>query len=1372
MKKVFCFNSFIGRTLILLGIVITSFMNLFAQDPIFVRLYVHVLQDDDGNGGVTEEMVNESVDIINGIFNPEGIYFIRDCETEFIENTIYWSGGWSEDCGIIGTYPPHPDGINLYITCDACTVGGTAGSVPSNYVVIGGSAEAGVIWSRSLVLAHEIGHCFGLYHTEHGTIYESTNDCLGNNVSDPNQCEEFVNGSPDNREKCGDYISDTPASIYLPANSISFTTCEWLLQGTQFDSFGDPYDPDTKNIMLGGGRKICFESFTPKQFARMRERLLNEPLLTNTLINDDRVIEITSHVSGITCPGNSFNVTYDICLLGEPTTPVAIDLDLPPISGVTFGGDFASTPFSTNATSGCGTANLVVNLDPNLAIGSVLNIELNATTTEPIIINIENCGIEEITVGEIPATFTYGFGDDPCQFQFTSDFSGGSHLWDFGDGTTSTEENPLHTFLGQEFAYTVTHTVTSPCGVTTEFEFIIVGCTSYLDCGCPPPGLILGISGTTTRLSQYSNVPSSLSGCVTIAGHFIIDEPLEFYGAEVLMNPNASIEIETRQDITNELYVINSTLKSCGAGMWQGIIVNSETSLRMEDFSRIEDAMYAVAVLEKGQLSIEETTFDRNRIGIFSEHPFSLTPLSNVTFDCSSQLAEPLAGMSSEAGIMVSNGGLLSIGVSGQGLVIFKNLSNGILATDNSLMVQKASFENINPKINGAGGPYQHMGFGIRAEATNPGGGLHLLEQKGDGPNTPSFKNCRVGIKAIGSSVDISDNLMEEVRIGVSAEFCHSDIDIYDNKIGARTVGIEMSQTEPNAARSIHDNEVTMTGTRGNGIEINEFLINLSGSVTGFVEGNIIFMDGFGPGSASTGTGILMTSASGYEVANNDITVSPFLTDGTGIHISGSTSGTVEQNSVDGGSITKNRGIWAVSSSEITWECNDIEDANIGFQVDMPSFSLDGYRGNHMDHTQTGLLLRSGARISEQDQMGNRWSNNNVNGTLAVHEGDIFDILQSIIRAEEPSTGNTSVFWPESIQSSAPWFFDETAESGEPYICLQELPPVRLKSGAEDNIANYGGILDEPVEWLSAAYLYKRISDHSELLNEPGYTSFYNQNASSTVGQFIAMENSTANVYEIGAADLSTLNSNNSSLETKVNDIRSLEAQIATAPESAIPGLMANRSALYLDFANLVMANDTVWGQIQSQRATDAAQAVSQNANIATTYGFEANEQAVNDVLLQTSAMGDIELSLAQTSTLTNIADQCPLQGGNAVFRARALLAGTVDSVFYDDDQICANANQLIQPPASTEIAQSSFGLYPNPTKGEFTVQWDGDQYSATGVSILLYDLLGHKVLERRFVANTGKATLFVGNLAEGVYICKVFAGKENVLTEHLLLMK
>lgn len=57
-----------------------------------------------------------------------------------------------------------------------------------------------------------------------------------------------------------------------------------------------------------------------------------------------------------------------------------------------------------------------------------------------------------------------------------------THFWDFGDGTTSTDENPCHAYIGCNKPYTVRHTITCGTSFNTSEQFAN---PSLLGCCCP-----------------------------------------------------------------------------------------------------------------------------------------------------------------------------------------------------------------------------------------------------------------------------------------------------------------------------------------------------------------------------------------------------------------------------------------------------------------------------------------------------------------------------------------------------------------------------------------------------------------------------------------------------------------------------------------------------------------------------------------------------------------------------------------------------------------------------------------------------------------------------------------------------------------------
>jgi PKD repeat protein len=102
-----------------------------------------------------------------------------------------------------------------------------------------------------------------------------------------------------------------------------------------------------------------------------------------------------------------------------------------------------------------------------------------------------NCGswdhtFQDITTGcpSPKAAFEYTNTTNPQQFVFTDrsthePFVNISWLWEFGDGTNSTEQNPTHTFPSCS-QYTVRLKVTADCGSSNETIQNVI-------CGCPSP---------------------------------------------------------------------------------------------------------------------------------------------------------------------------------------------------------------------------------------------------------------------------------------------------------------------------------------------------------------------------------------------------------------------------------------------------------------------------------------------------------------------------------------------------------------------------------------------------------------------------------------------------------------------------------------------------------------------------------------------------------------------------------------------------------------------------------------------------------------------------------------------------------------------
>ncbi|WNY28177.1 hypothetical protein MmiEs2_03590 [Methanimicrococcus stummii] len=107
---------------------------------------------------------------------------------------------------------------------------------------------------------------------------------------------------------------------------------------------------------------------------------------------------------------------------------------------------------------------------------------------------------------------TNNMGSAPLRVQFSDQSVGSgnnsSFLWNFGDGTTSTERNPTHTY-NKTGTYTVALTVTNPCGATDSIlksSYVSVGNVPVADFSGTPTSGVSPLNVQFTDKSQGNNL--------------------------------------------------------------------------------------------------------------------------------------------------------------------------------------------------------------------------------------------------------------------------------------------------------------------------------------------------------------------------------------------------------------------------------------------------------------------------------------------------------------------------------------------------------------------------------------------------------------------------------------------------------------------------------------------------------------------------------------------------------------------------------------------------------------------------------------------------------------------------------------------------
>lgn len=220
------------------------------------RVFVHIVRSSAGVG-LSSSIANTIISNLNSYYDGTSITFSL-LGTDYIDNDRYNA---TSDEDLKPSYNlfnvnSKSDALNLYIISNGDKMvkcSGLSQSIPGIAAIINGNFYSFV------TVAHEVGHCLGLYHTHKGTNPEEKGT------------PELVNGS--NSTNAGDFISDTPADPGLWNGSK-------YAGGDLRDANGDKYNPDPYNIMSYSS-VFDKDRFTTKQMQRMFQSIEHTPKLSN-----------------------------------------------------------------------------------------------------------------------------------------------------------------------------------------------------------------------------------------------------------------------------------------------------------------------------------------------------------------------------------------------------------------------------------------------------------------------------------------------------------------------------------------------------------------------------------------------------------------------------------------------------------------------------------------------------------------------------------------------------------------------------------------------------------------------------------------------------------------------------------------------------------------------------------------------------------------------------------------------------------------------------------------------------------------------------------------------------------------------------------
>jgi hypothetical protein len=462
-------------------------------------------------------------------------------------------------------------------------------------------------------------------------------------------------------------------------------------------------------------------------------------------------------------------------------------------------------------------------------------------------------------------------------------------------------------------------------------------------------------------------------------------------------------------------------------------------------------------------------------------------------------------------------------------------------------------------------------------------------------------------------------------------------------------------------------------------------------------------------------------------------------------------------------------GIRMHTNASIDLSCNTVDNTQKGihyFGDNNPTWMVGSSLNQHTYGIQYGEDL-SGARTGVQPNHGNRWMQAYTGGAFGVYfKGSNDDLLFSKIEVDfadlpaDPQLITNED--PTIVQNIGSIFQDEAgtalgcAGAGCPpssnaiAISGQSNPADQSVTGGSYSTSGHYQIQQA---WTAKRQLYRRLIAAPGLLSQgSGYQGFYNAEATTTVGRFEQVRAGIEGLNNVPTATQSQLESNQASMDTKLAQLVSIDAQLAANPS---PQLTAQRDALLIDVQGLEQAQAALLDGLKQVRMAAATSLLANNNAIGTTQDWEAMQKQVNAVQLENEAAGSTALTSTQVATLTPIANTCPYYGGHAVFQARALLG---DQAMYNDASLCQPARALVK---KEDVKAFDFQVYPNPANGFAMV--DLDEPAANQGKLILLNSLGKVVLEQQFQKEDEQVLLFVNDFPNGLYFVTVMTENGRV---------
>jgi hypothetical protein len=967
------------------------------------------------------------------------------------------------------------------------------------------------------------------------------------------------------------------------------------------------------------------------------------------------------------------------------------------------------------------------------------------------------------------------------------------------------QPSPILNIYQNNLNYTITAQAPSGCKSSIEI---------YLSKCCERIGLTenaIWIPANETALSYLGLNAFPLGTTpVVFQGNFNVNNNMDIMDhPNVYFATNALLSLSQGSTLT----VDNSTLKSCGVKMWNGIKADqSNETIKIRNNSMIKEAFYGVQIENDALLEATDSKFFKNGNTAISIRNMTLSNyagiiLRNLFYCDGTALLPPGVGNKTGSGIRVQNVRYLSIGMNALGQSYgtpntFRRLNNGIsmlitnpTMTNSNVDVRDAHFDLIqyyNTPYNKIQTKYlTYYGSAIWANNAVSSCNAQLSVYGGFYGDSNKFIDCDKGIVTNNTITYLGSLKMENVLMGCMMRGTAKWYIVSGNKfknvfhsiellgtgnrfiITKNTINTASAPITLIPAKAIWPVGINVT-QYSNALVFPTYYYNRIDQDTitiPCIGGTGIMGNSWNDAVRSHDNIISFTTLNVTSATNYDNVPPPFTRPELyGYLIKNGQNSSIKHNLINGiNVVTKNQcfnarrsnGLFVENSINFKYDCNQLNNTWYGLRaLGNCATTFDYCRGNLFNNHKEGISLDvSGAVQGTLGDIGSSsyWNANYWNGTYATLFNNVSGVNEYVkIRKNNSLPGaNKQVFSNPNVNNFQS-FPDQLS-----LLSRYEITPLAGNvPGYKDQCMlaiPYNPDSIKPLaltSMMEAMHIATASSTSQSTSNAPIEAYYESLRLFGALETDVSLRNSNANFIDFYDEHLG------SDIE-RLNDVNKLFALLS--------------DSVLVDSPHLI--------QPIVQEISDA------NDGITSSFDFVLHEKAMNAIYVKYLNFGLDSISVEDSLYVDSLAMQCPSIAGYAVYKARMLYSFYNSPIAWDDQYICANSGGLNkasnnwlddyrnqQALETIDVMQPSINLademtlYPNPSQGIMEIKYHVKEQQ--DVKINIYDLVGKlcKRVDLNPLANYTQFSLY--ELQSGVYTYDVMIDDSKAKSGKLTLLK